>query len=164
MNFAKNILLAVCFVSLASAQTAAPAPAPAKKAAPVKKAAPAPAAAKQQLAPGSITVPANAVEIEPGLFQARDAKTGKTWHYRRTPFGVSRFEPQVRKDTTVEEAGLIEITSKEGDTINFERRTPFGKAKWSRKRTELNAAEKMAVARTEAPAPRAAATATKASK
>ncbi|MCC6538313.1 MAG: hypothetical protein IT162_12225 [Bryobacterales bacterium] len=158
MNFAKNILLAVCFAGLAAAQTAAT---PAKKA-PAKKAAP--DTAKQQLAPGSVTMPANAVEIEPGLFQARDAKTGKTWHYRRTPFGVSRFEPQVRKDTTVEEAGLIEITSKEGDTINFERRTPFGKAKWSRKRAELNAAEKMAVARTETPAPRAAATATKAAK
>ncbi|MBM3798045.1 MAG: hypothetical protein FJW31_29305 [Acidobacteria bacterium] len=161
MNFAKNILLAACFASLAAAQTTA---APAKKA-PAKKAAPAAApAAKQQLAPGSITMPANAVEIEPGLFQAKDAKTGKTWHYRRTPFGVSRFEPQVRKDTMVEEAGLIEITGKEGDTINFERRTPFGKAKWSRKRAELNTAEKMAVARTEAPAPRAAATATKAAK
>ncbi len=161
MNFAKNILLAVCFVSFASAQTAPSA----KKAAPApaRKAAAAPAA-KQQLAPGSIAIPVNAVEIEPGLFQARDAKTGKTWHYRRTPFGVSRFEPQVRKDTTVEEAAVIEITGKEGDAIQFERRTPFGKAKWSRKRTELNAAEKLAVARTETAAPRAAATATKASK
>ncbi|MEZ5354532.1 MAG: hypothetical protein R2762_18020 [Bryobacteraceae bacterium] len=93
-----------------------------------------------------LTIPKAAVEIEPGLWEHKDAK-GKTWHYTRTPFGVRRFEPESIPDDSANEAAFLTAIDKGGDTVEFERKTPFGKAKWTRKRDELNDAEKLAVER-----------------
>ena len=93
-------------------------------------------------APGSLSVPKEAVEVEPGLFAAKDAK-GKTWHYRRTPFGVRKFEPETVKDTSEEDAEFMTATE-DGDKIKFERKTPWGKAQWTKKKSELNGAETVA--------------------
>jgi hypothetical protein len=131
----KNILLVVCFAGLALAQNKKADPA-AKKTAPAAATKPAPATA--------IVIPADAVEIEPGLFQAKDDK-GKVWHYTRTPFGVRKFEPQPVIDTTAEEAARISVTGEENGVIRFSRKTPFGSASWSKPKDKLNAAEKMAV-------------------
>ena len=142
MKFAKNILLVICFAGLALAQD--------KKAEPARKAAP---------ASGPVTIPKDAVEIEPGLFQAKDG-AGKVWHYTRTPFGVRRFEPEHLKDTTAEEAARITVTGEENGVVRFVRKTPFGTAGWSRKKDKLNAAEKMALERTGARKEEGGATAT----
>lgn len=162
MNLAKNILIAACFAGLALAQNRNTAAAPAKKPAPAAKAKPAAAAVKKPAptaaavkteaptpkpAPsGPVSIPKDAVEIQPGLFQAKD-DAGKVWHYTRTPFGVRRFEPENLKDTTAEEAARITVTGEENGTVRFSRKTPFGAATWSKKREKLNAAEKMAVER-----------------
>jgi len=108
-----------------------------------------PAAAARATAPANVplTIPKSAVEIEPGLWEHKDAK-GKTWHYTKTPFGVRRFEPELLPpDTAAVEADFITAFDKGGDTVEFERKTPFGKAKWTRKRVDLNDAEKLAVER-----------------
>ncbi|MFN7921845.1 MAG: hypothetical protein U0Q16_17220 [Bryobacteraceae bacterium] len=91
----------------------------------------------------AITIPKDAKEVEPGTFAAKDA-SGKMWHYRRTPFGVVRFEPQIEKDNTRELAETITAFDDGSDTVRFERKTPFGKAEWKRKKSELNPSESLA--------------------
>jgi hypothetical protein len=133
MKYAKNILLTICFAGLALAQnknTAA-------RTAPVEPSKP---------AAGPVTIPKDAVEIETGLFQAKD-DMGKVWHYTRTPFGVRRFEPQVQADTTAEDAARLIVAGEEKGVVRFQRKTPFGLTSWSRKKDQLNAAEKMALER-----------------
>ena len=93
-----------------------------------------------------MTIPKDAVEIEIGLFQAKDDH-GKVWHYTRTPFGVRRFEPQAQTDTTAEDAARLIVAGEEKDVVRFQRKTPFGLTSWSRKKDQLNAAEKMALER-----------------
>lgn len=135
MKYAKNILLTICFAGLALAQN--------------KNTATKPAAAKAEPskpASGPVTIPKDAVEIEPGLFQAKDDQ-GKVWHYTRTPFGVRRFEPQEQADTTAADAARMIVAGEENGVVRFQRKTPFGLTSWSRKKDQLNAAEKMAVER-----------------
>jgi len=71
-------------------------------------------------------------------------KAGKTWIYIRTPFGFSKSEekpsgvesePAANK---VESAGpAFRIVSVKGDVVAFERDSPFGKSKWTKKKSEL---------------------------
>jgi hypothetical protein len=112
----------------------------------VRKAGAAPAARAAGAVNVPLTIPAAAREVEPGLWEHKDAK-GKTWHYTKTPFGVRRFEPELIEDDSAREADYITAVDKGGDEIEFERKTPFGKAKWTRKRGDLNDAEKLAVER-----------------
>lgn len=103
---------------------------------PAKKAdARAAAAAK---APG---VPAGAVETAPGVYRFTD-HDGKTWIYRKTPFGVTRAEEKAdtpdKNDKSLQDIKATE----DGDTIRFERPSPFGSIHWQRKKTELNETEK----------------------
>lgn len=140
MKYAKNILLTICFAGLAVAQN--------KNNAPAKPAASKAAAYAEPSKPasGPVTIPKDAVEIESGLFQAKDEK-GKVWHYTRTPFGVRRFEPQTQTDTTAEDAARLIVAGQEKGVVRFQRKTPFGLTSWSRKMDQLNAAEKMALER-----------------
>ena len=138
----KNILLVICFAGLTLAQNKNSATAK-STAAPAKKAA---TESPRPAVTGAIAIPEDAVEISPGLFQAKD-DTGKVWHYTRTPFGVRRFQPENLADTTAEEASRIAVTGEENGLIKFTRKTPFGTAGWTRKKENLNAAEKMAVER-----------------
>lgn len=142
------IRIAVPMLALAMAAVAAPQATKqsAKQAATKQAAKPKQEAAKTAapaVAKGSTTIPKDAVEVEPGVFAAKDAK-GKMWHYRRTPFGVARFEPEIEKDDTRELAEQITAIDEGGDTVRFERKTPFGKASWTRKKSELNASESLA--------------------
>jgi hypothetical protein len=102
------------------------------------------AKAKAPQAPKPLTIPEGAVEVQPGLWEHKDDQ-GKTWHYTRTPFGVRKFEPENIADAPAKEAGYITAIDDGSDTIRFERQMPFGKMRWTRKRSELNAAEKIAV-------------------
>jgi hypothetical protein len=114
-----------------------------------KKTAPAKPAAKQKTAskttPGAISIPSGAREIEPGTFLHVDAK-GKRWIYRRTPFGVSRWEDKQegaeRSATGAEKDQLAATTAVEdGDVVRFSRPGPFGTYKWSKKKDQLDAEE-----------------------
>lgn len=115
-----------------------PAPPPAAK--PAK-----PAAKPTRSAPVGLTVPDGAVQVSPGLYRWTD-KDGKGWMYRRTPFGVSRWEAD-SEDT--KQKAIIEQTTavEQGDSVRFERANPFGKHTWVKKKTELDETEQKIWAR-----------------
>jgi hypothetical protein len=122
----------------APSKTATPSKAPSKKPAEAAKASPEQKAKTPVPAP---TIPPGAVEVEPYLFRYQDA-SGKTWMYRQTPFGLSKWEetstpvaPEPAKSEPV-------VVTDLGDSVRFERNTPFGKGTWVRKKTELNDEEK----------------------
>src|SRR5579871_6461763 len=104
-------------------------------------------------APATLTIPKDAVETSTGFYKWTD-KDGKAWTYRRTPFGVSRWpaDPAEGNQKTDSASGAAaetrlnavddQTTAKEvGDSIRFERNSPFGKRSWLRKKTELNDSE-----------------------
>jgi len=111
-----------------------------KKAEPAKKAG---AAAKQEAPKLPAGLPKGAVEVETGLYRHIDNK-GQVWMYRRTPFGFSRYQPEREvKDVDLEEAQYLTAIDK-GDSVQFERKTPFGVNKWTRRKAELSGAERIA--------------------
>ncbi len=113
-------------------------------------------AASAQSAPQ--TIPAGAVQVEPYLYRFTDSK-GKTWMYRQTPFGVSKWED--KPDAAQPAAAVDDPVSATdlGDSVRFERKTPFGANQWTRKKSELTADEQAILARgkNHAPAPSSAA-------
>jgi len=127
-----------------NAQSAQPTPPPAKPTKPTAKTTnPAVKAAKN--APAPLTVPANAVQVSPGLYRWTD-KDGKGWMYRRTPFGVSRWEED--SEDTKQKAIVQQTTAVEqGDSVRFERDSPFGKQTWVKKKTDLDETEQKIWAR-----------------
>jgi hypothetical protein len=127
----------------AAAVMAADQPAAGKK----KKAPPAKAAVK---APQRLTIPEGAVTVAPYTYSYTDPN-GKKWIYRETPFGIGRVEdkpvsPEAQKKAEDAKAQMVAATSavEEGDSIRFERATPFGPQQWVRKKTELNGIEQAA--------------------
>ena len=90
-------------------------------------------------------VPANAQKINEDTWRIVDEK-GKVWHYKSSPFGwmkapaLSVAEQQKRdgvgdpiEDITVKE---------EGEMLRFSRPGPFGAYNWTKKKTNLDEAEK----------------------
>ena len=100
-----------------------------------------------------VEIPKGAVEREPGRFFYTDA-AGKKWIYVRTPFGISRTDDQAETaapttpTTTPDPLAGIKVTES-GDTVLFERTSPFGTSKWRKKKSELDEAEKAALRRTQ---------------
>jgi len=92
-------------------------------------------------------VPAGAVEREPGVYAFTD-QAGKKWLYMRTPFGVTRKEdkPDATRPQAVDPLAYAKVTVT-GDTVTFERPSPFGVYKWQKKMSELDEQEKAAVRR-----------------
>lgn len=90
-------------------------------------------------------LPRDAVEIEPGVYRWKDAQ-GKTWIIRRSPFGLlkgeegPKNEPAAREDDASAALKVVE----EGDLLRFERPTPFGVTRWTKKKTELDELERRA--------------------
>jgi hypothetical protein len=101
-------------------------------------------AAKQAAAP--LSIPPGAKRIEQGTYEYTDAK-GKKWIYRRTPFGVVRIEDKPEEKPAAQSAPDLKAVE-DGDSIRFERQTPFGPVKWVRKKTELTEEEQAAWDRT----------------
>lgn len=121
-----------------------------------------------------VEVPKGATQVSPGLYRMADA-SGKNWLYRQTPFGVMRFEEtagqagdQATSGTPVatgeptgnpfnaNDAGGAGATpdvkvKEQGDSIQFERSTPFGPVHWTKKKSELNADETAVWERSRAP-------------
>ena len=89
---------------------------------------------------GPQSVPAGATQIEPNLYRYVDAK-GKVWMYRKTPFGISKWEDKPESQPVAPQAVPV-VVKDLGDSFQFERATPFGKSKWIRKKTELTDEEK----------------------
>jgi hypothetical protein len=89
-----------------------------------------------------LSIPAGAVEVEPYIYRHTDS-SGKTWMYRETPFGISRWQetptPGSQPSPAKEES--VKVTDL-GDSVRFEKKTPFGVGTWVTKKTELNDEEK----------------------
>ena len=110
---------------------------------------PAPEAAPTVSAPTApnLGLPAGAVKAADGSYRYTDPQ-GKKWIFRKTPFGMARFEDKPADVSTraAESAKRYEEVraTEDGDTIRFERPGPFGIYKWQRKKTELNEMEQTA--------------------
>jgi hypothetical protein len=109
-----------------------------------------------------VKIPADAVKTDDGSFKYTDSK-GKKWIYRNTPFGVAKSEDKPI-DATATPFGKAKLQEKpaeppqptvdtnptrvfeDGDSYRFERTTPFGVSKWTKKKTDLDASEKKIVA------------------
>lgn len=130
------------------------------------------AAAKPKVSPAhpaakpghAMQVPPGAVEAGDGTFHFKDA-TGKSWVYRKTPFGVTRAPEGGPKPVIAANAagntrtpfGVTKTSNKpsstpppsanrsaqvtavaEGNQIVFRRETPFGASSWRKNKTDLN--------------------------
>lgn len=109
-----------------------------------------PAAATPAPKSGSISIPADAVEIGPQVYRYKDAD-GKSWIYRKTPFGISKMEemttgqpapPLMSTPAPPPGESKIKVTAVDkGDSVRFEQQTPMGPRVWERKKSELTAQE-----------------------
>jgi hypothetical protein len=102
---------------------------------------------EQKAASALPTVPQGAQEAGPNLYRFTDPQ-GKVWMYRKTPFGVSKWEEkpgeQQPRVGTPASGGLTATDL--GDSVQFQRATPFGPQKWTRKKSEMTDDEKAAFA------------------
>ena len=85
------------------------------------------------------SIPAAATQAGSNLYRYTDA-SGKTWLYSRTPFGVSKREEKPVKQPVVRDSQLMTVTDL-GDSVRFERTTPFGITTWVSKKSELTDGE-----------------------
>lgn len=95
--------------------------------------------------PADVVIPAGAQETEDGSFKFTDAQ-GKKWIYRKTPFGIAKSLERPPAAAQSQEDTLTTATVN-GDSIHFERPTPFGVTKWDKKRADLDANEQRIVER-----------------
>jgi hypothetical protein len=107
--------------------------APAKPAAPVAK---------------PLVIPKDATPNPDGTYSYTD-KDGKKWVFSKTPFGISRVQDvtAVGSGAPTAPVGQYVKAIDNGDTVKFERQSPFGTSKWEKKKSELNDEERAALAR-----------------
>jgi hypothetical protein len=148
----KTIALTLIAAALGFAQTTDSKATSDKTSAPAKKsqstAPQAKSSAAQKPAPSQkanapvLTVPEGAKLVEPNTYRFTDSG-GKTWMYRQTPFGISRWEdtPAAATPQPAPQSQPTTVTDL-GDSVRFERKTAFGVSQWVRKKTELTDEEK----------------------
>src|SRR5215475_2776271 len=112
MTMTKTIALMWIAAAILSAETK---PAPAPKPQPAKT---------QASRPAAPSIPEGAKQVEPYLYRYTDAQ-GKTWMYRQTPFGISKWEEGTVTQPVVPTKNPIGVTDL-GDSYRFETKTPFG--------------------------------------
>jgi len=95
-----------------------------------------------------LAIPAGAVAVASNLYRHTDAQ-GKTWIYRRTPFGITRVEAQSAGPVRPEVWANTRAWD-DGDAVRFERTGPFGVYRWRTRKSELDAAEQAVWARQQA--------------
>lgn len=135
-------IIAICLLigtGVAAAQTTGTAPAVA-----TKKKTKTTTAKKAPPTVQPLTIPKDAVANPDGTYAYTD-KAGKKWTYSKTPFGVSRIEDmgpaQPSAFATTPKEQLIKATDN-GETVKFERKTPFGTTNWEKKKSELTDEER----------------------
>ena len=85
-----------------------------------------------------LKIPAAAVQAADG-YHYTDPQ-GKQWLYRQTPFGVARLEEPAPVKAASPDDGTR--AAGDGDVIRFERPSPFGTYRWTRKKSELTESER----------------------
>ena len=101
------------------------------------------AADDKEAAQGPLTVPKEAVKVDNLTWRYKDAE-GKTWIYRRTPFGLVRFAEEEQTAEPASDESLLLTAFDEGDSVRFEKKSPFGVSRWTRKKSELTDVERKA--------------------
>lgn len=101
-------------------------------------------AAKPKAKPAAVALPAGAERVEEGVWRARDAQ-GRTWIYRKTPFGMVRMEEQKPEKTAPGEASPCRVVRVESGQAVFEKESPFGRRTWTRRLEELDGDERRAL-------------------
>jgi hypothetical protein len=103
--------------------------------------------AKTAPAPQALTIPKDAVKEASGTYSYTD-KQGKKWIYRDTPFGVTKtIAPEPGADTrpNPNRAAVPTTVIDKGDTVRFERPSPFGKMVWEKRKSDLTDEERKMV-------------------
>jgi hypothetical protein len=98
-------------------------------------------------APKALAVPSGAVASAPGAYRFTDAE-GRKWIYHTSPFGVTR-ELEGGPQRFTRDFSNVKATE-QGDSIRFERPTPFGPFRWQSKKSDLNEMERTVWEREEA--------------
>jgi hypothetical protein len=91
------------------------------------------------------SVPASAKLNPDGTYSYTD-KSGAKWKYLVTPFGAIRQPADA--GAVASQPAPADVTVKvidKGDTVRFERPTPFGASVWEKKKSELNDDERRMV-------------------
>lgn len=86
-------------------------------------------------APQAMTIPKDAVPNPDGLSYVWTDKQGKKWIYAKTPFGITR-SPASDAPVSAPDLSTTKVVDK-GDTVRFERPTPFGPMIWEKKKSDL---------------------------
>lgn len=111
------------------------------------QAAPAQQARKQEgkpkAKPAALTVPAGAEKVGEGVWRAKDGQ-GRTWIYKKTPFGLIRMEEQAAQ-AAPEQAAAVRVVEMRGEEAVFERQTPFGRRTWSKRPGDMDEEERRAM-------------------
>lgn len=93
--------------------------------------------------------PSDAVQVDEQRWRWTDAK-GKSWLYRRTPFGWTKWEEgkdsasEAPKAASEEAKSTLRVEGVEGDVVRFQRQMPFGPSRWTRKIADLTEDERTA--------------------
>ncbi len=95
-------------------------------------------------APGVLVPPPGAERISEGLWRATDAQ-GKTWIYKKTPFGMVRYEDEAAPQASAPARSAIRVLEVGSGKVVFERRTPFGSNSWTKAPSELDEEERRAL-------------------
>ena len=90
---------------------------------------------KADSAPQALTIPKDAVPNPDGLSYLWTDKQGKRWVYAKTPFGITRF-PASDAAASAPDLSMTKAIDK-GDSVRFERPTPFGPMSWEKKKSDL---------------------------
>ena len=91
-----------------------------------------------------LTIPKEAVANPDGTYSYTD-KSGKKWLYTKSPFGISKTEDvsvaSSSAPATVPAGQEVKAIDK-GETVTFQRNTPFGATTWEKKKSDLTDEER----------------------
>jgi hypothetical protein len=88
-------------------------------------------------APQAVTIPKDAVPNSDGISYTYTDKQGKKWVYAKTPFGIIKnaYSDNAAAATPTQDSTTKAIDK--GDTVRFERPSPFGVMTWEKKKSDL---------------------------
>lgn len=94
-------------------------------------------------APQALTIPKDAVANSDGLSYTWTDKQGKKWIYAKTPFGITKSPAadQAQPSNSPGDLSSTKVIDK-GDTVSFERPSPFGPMHWEKKKADLTDEER----------------------
>ncbi len=91
--------------------------------------------------PAPLTIPKDAVKNPDGTYSYTD-KEGKKWRYVNTAFGVMRSEDNPDAPASAIPPAQWTKATDNGDTVIFEKPTPFGPARMEKKKSDLTPEER----------------------